>query len=567
MRFELPESRVLLVDDDDRFRRGLAASLSDYGFRVMEASTSPSALEIATRQKPTACVLETQLAGVDGIQFIKYLRSRHVFRLLPIIVVTRSITKDVLAQLVRLGVHSVFVKPSLAFEQLVSKLLEISPTSDVFSPSATARVPSSHSPSDSSPSGFDEGSSFGQAASVVAMENREMPRPRPLSKDDLARHASLKALPAVIEDVVDTASRPTSSLEDLEQVLRKDPVIASQVIRAANSAAFMRGASVSRIDEALQLLGFKNVVRIAMACGIVSRSDLRRSSGDDLREIWRNSLCNAMVMERLSPKQDGARNYALALLRNVPLILLVQHLEGEWSAWRDWAIKQNLMFDQLVEAACGIPLVQLVDSVFASMNLPRTIGDPLSEYFRFFMAKERMEPGLVARKLDLVNQIAIFMGRPGCFLSEVRCIHPREIDPAAFLAVTCEEFLKELELIEASIGIMGGAGMVGGPQLGGVVVWRDSRWSPFDPIVSFLETISDCVTVNFVQDLIQSNRPGIAIAEPRTSEWEVLRTSRRRFVILHSESLDTTDLPNGAVGIRLPIPLCQLRSQLEKGLL
>ncbi|QQS04902.1 MAG: HDOD domain-containing protein [Fibrobacterota bacterium] len=568
MRIDVPESRILLVDDDERFRSGLAVSLSDYGFGVMEASTAPSALEIATRQKPTACVLETNLAGVDGIQFIKYLRSRHVFRLLPVLVVTRSITKDVLAQLVRLGVQTVMVKPSFSFEQLVSKLIEVSPPPDLFRAASSSRGPSSAPPADSAFSGSDPESSCAAAASAPESSAvvPDSPPLRLLAADDLARLASLKALPTVIEDVLDTASRPTSSLEDLEKVLRKDPVIASQVIRAANSAAYSRGASVSRIDEALQLLGFKSVVRISMACGLVSRSDLRRANGDDMRAVWCNALCNAMVMERLSIKQDAARNYAMALVRNVPFILLMQHLEGDWAAWREWSAQKNKLMDQLVEASCGLSLVRLVESVFASMNLPRNIQDPLTEYFRFFTAKERMEPGLVARKLDLVNQIAIYLGRPGCLLSEVRCIHLREVESGPFLAVTGEEFVKEIELLEASIGILGGADCLSNGDLGSIVLWRDARWSPMDPIGSFLEQISDCVTVNFVQDLLQSSRPGVAIVEPRTPEWEVLRASRKRMVILHSESVAPDELPSGAVAIRFPLPLCQLQIQLEKAL-
>ncbi|HNY30346.1 MAG TPA: HDOD domain-containing protein [Fibrobacteria bacterium] len=571
MRFDVPEARILLVDDDEHFRSSLGESLRNYGFQVMEAGTSPSALEIATRRKPTICILETQLSGVDGLQFIKYLRSRHVFRLLPIIVVTRSITKDILAQLVRLGVHSVFVKPSLSFEQLIGKLLEISPMPDLFSPGSSSRDASVASHHESSPSSFDDSSSgaissVGPAGADIRTDPGEKPIARPLTREDLQRLASLKALPVVIEDLVDTASRPTTSLEDLELVLRKDPVIASHVIRVANTAAYLRGAPVSRIDEALQLLGFKNVVRIALACGVVSKSELRRASGDDLREIWRNSLACAMVMERLSPKLEAPRNYALALLRNVPLILLVQHLETDWFAWRDWASRNDVMFDRLVEESCGLSLGQFVDSIVTTMNLPTSIGEPLREYFRFFMARERMEPGLVARKLDLVNQIAIILTRTGCDLAEVRCIHPREIESSVFLALTGAEFSKELDLLEASIGIMGGSDAFDGPRLGEIVVWRDSRWSPFDPIVSFIESFADCVTVNFVQDLVKSSRPAIAIAEPRTPEWEVLRGCRKNMVLLHSESFDPKELPPQIVPIRFPLPLRRLRIELEKAL-
>ena len=65
---------VLLIDDEDRFRKALASQLSNRGFNVMDANTGEDAIKIVRHKNPEVVVLDQKMPGMDGIQTLKELK-------------------------------------------------------------------------------------------------------------------------------------------------------------------------------------------------------------------------------------------------------------------------------------------------------------------------------------------------------------------------------------------------------------------------------------------------------------------------------------------------------------
>jgi DNA-binding NtrC family response regulator len=62
--------RVLLVDDNDMIRECLTAYLEDEGFSVHSYSTAEEALAAIAVIRPTVCITDMRLPGMDGENFI-----------------------------------------------------------------------------------------------------------------------------------------------------------------------------------------------------------------------------------------------------------------------------------------------------------------------------------------------------------------------------------------------------------------------------------------------------------------------------------------------------------------
>ena len=81
--------RVLVVEDDEHFRRFLAIALSLAGFIVQQASDGPAAISEMERHTPDAVVLDPMLPGIDG--FAVYERAATaVGGPIPVVIVTGS---------------------------------------------------------------------------------------------------------------------------------------------------------------------------------------------------------------------------------------------------------------------------------------------------------------------------------------------------------------------------------------------------------------------------------------------------------------------------------------------
>jgi two-component system KDP operon response regulator KdpE len=88
---------ILLIEDDDRIRRFLRASLVTQGFDLLEAGTGREGLALAASQVPDVVLLDLGLPDMEGIEVIQQLRT---WSSVPIIVLSaRGQERDKVANL------------------------------------------------------------------------------------------------------------------------------------------------------------------------------------------------------------------------------------------------------------------------------------------------------------------------------------------------------------------------------------------------------------------------------------------------------------------------------------
>jgi DNA-binding NtrC family response regulator len=102
-------ARVLLVDDDDTFRRVMSAELARRGYDVVAASTGREALQQSTQITPDVTLLDLRLPDLDGIEVLKRLRERNPSA--GVVVLTAHGTIDTAIRAIRLGAYDYLEKP------------------------------------------------------------------------------------------------------------------------------------------------------------------------------------------------------------------------------------------------------------------------------------------------------------------------------------------------------------------------------------------------------------------------------------------------------------------------
>jgi len=66
--------RVVIVDDEDRFRESLKLQLQARGFEVFDAGNGEDAIKIVRHDNPQVVILDQKMPGMDGIQTLKELK-------------------------------------------------------------------------------------------------------------------------------------------------------------------------------------------------------------------------------------------------------------------------------------------------------------------------------------------------------------------------------------------------------------------------------------------------------------------------------------------------------------
>jgi len=70
-----PQTRVLVVDDEQSIREIVRGFLEKDGMTVVEAADGPSAVEIAREAGPEVVVLDVMLPGFDGLEVLRRIRT------------------------------------------------------------------------------------------------------------------------------------------------------------------------------------------------------------------------------------------------------------------------------------------------------------------------------------------------------------------------------------------------------------------------------------------------------------------------------------------------------------
>src|SRR4030042_255007 len=66
--------RVLLVDDEERFRESLAQRLGIRGFDVLDVGDGEEALRKVRRYQPEVVVLDRKMPGMDGEEVLREIK-------------------------------------------------------------------------------------------------------------------------------------------------------------------------------------------------------------------------------------------------------------------------------------------------------------------------------------------------------------------------------------------------------------------------------------------------------------------------------------------------------------
>ena len=120
-----------------------------------------------------------------------------------------------------------------------------------------------------------------------------------------------------------------TNLDEVVELVRFDPSLATRVMHAAGSAYYGRARDVASLGEAVALLGMREAYRVTAAFAM-SRflNTPLRIYGMGPAEYWRRSLACALVMEQQAPSRglDECVAYTAGLLHAIGMVLIDRHL-------------------------------------------------------------------------------------------------------------------------------------------------------------------------------------------------------------------------------------------------
>lgn len=555
---------LLVVDDQDVFRDPLCQALRTRGFRVLEASDGRAALAHTDRHRPDLALIDLRMPGMDGIDLIRNLRGGPATAAMPVILLTAQARREDIAMGSSLGIRDFLLKASFSMNDLVDRIesrLAMGipsppppPASLQLQPAARATGFASRMssvPPSSAASGFSESGSG-------------------KSRQSLPEATDAKALPTPVAEILAIASSSTASLAQVQNVVRRDTILAERVMTFASGVGIKGSSTIETLEDALRVMGLEQLVKLVASTPVFGAEDLAGRNGQELVQIWTHGLATAVLAERIAPARERLAAFLDGLFHVLPALVGVQSLAEEWSTIAGAARREGRSGIDALALAFGQPTGPFAEGILASMRLPEAIATVVREWHRDRYRRGSKSASERCRRVDAAASLASSIGFGWDDLSCVRPISAEESrtwsDPDA-LPDAIPALRKDILKLQLSAGLPHApdasvlAGLWGSEQ---TLYWRDARFRSPDPVELALSG-RELRRLESPERILQENRPmAIACAEPGSPWWTALLASREPLVVVHCGPAPTSTRDSLRL-LQAPVPLYLLHEAVGDG--
>jgi putative nucleotidyltransferase with HDIG domain len=187
------------------------------------------------------------------------------------------------------------------------------------------------------------------------------------------QQAAIPVLPAHVRELVQLASDPEVSSRQVAAVVGRDPVIAAQVVRMANSAGSAPAVRIVSIDEAVLRLGTRAVRDVVLAGCLSGRLADPAIYGRRGSEVVDHCIGAATLAAALAEKRGTSGEMFLAALLHDIGKLLVLKLAHEYGA-----MTGSRPGDDEVDVVCAARHAQLGAWLAGRWRMPSSVADPIA---------------------------------------------------------------------------------------------------------------------------------------------------------------------------------------------
>jgi len=101
----------MVIEDDQKIRELLVDGLTSVAYEVRSATNGLEALQLLEAFTPGLFIVDLNMPKLDGLEFLKAIRSREETKDLPAIVLTAQSEDDLIQKSMQLGAKHFLVKP------------------------------------------------------------------------------------------------------------------------------------------------------------------------------------------------------------------------------------------------------------------------------------------------------------------------------------------------------------------------------------------------------------------------------------------------------------------------
>lgn len=216
---------------------------------------------------------------------------------------------------------------------------------------------------------------------------------------------SMPVNPVIAAKVLEMVQNQDVSFRTLEQLISADPVLTAKIFRIANSAMYARQNRVTRLQQAMTLLGIQTIKNVVIL--VTGTSVFRKQAGSRFyAQFWKHSLATAFVARDLCTQlvqpEMAEEAFIAGLLHNIGQAALYLHDSVGYEMIVTEVTKSGRRYSEMEQPLYGTTHREIGHEVLTAWNFPAMYAD---------CAREHGNANIVspAKRLILTVSVAAFV--------------------------------------------------------------------------------------------------------------------------------------------------------------
>lgn len=193
----------------------------------------------------------------------------------------------------------------------------------------------------------------------------------------------LPSPPGVALRILELARSDNASLDDLARTISSDPVLASRLLKFVNSPSAGLGRQIFTLDDAVNQVGLRGVLLMALSFSLVSSGKVNVCPGFALDQFWSRSLACAVAAKILAGnagRLDPNEAFILGLLLHIGQLAMACGIPKEYQAVLEQAAAPEQDLLEVEQAKLGATHIQAGAWLLQEWKLPDAICQTIAQF-------------------------------------------------------------------------------------------------------------------------------------------------------------------------------------------
>ncbi|GAB4338702.1 MAG: HDOD domain-containing protein [Candidatus Abyssubacteria bacterium] len=197
---------------------------------------------------------------------------------------------------------------------------------------------------------------------------------------------ALPTLPEIPMKILEVIAKEDSSMQDVAKIIERDPSLAANILKVANSPYYGVRQKVATLQLALTILGLTEIINTVTSLSVVHMFPLHGGgAGLDRLAFWRHSFgCAAasqMLARELRFDTDGVE-FVAGLIHDIGKLIIDQYFPAKMKSIHTLRQKQGLSLQEAEVKALGVDHATLGSWLAENWNLPPTLVESILYHHR-----------------------------------------------------------------------------------------------------------------------------------------------------------------------------------------